>query len=793
MKTAVRASALPTLLASAPNDIHILSLDCFDTLIWRNVNLPVDVFADLSFPGGGIEARSWGEKKARKSQPFINDRHEVTIEEIYEALMPEADQATRTAAIDAELAAEAAHCFAFAPTRDLIVDAKRRGMQVIIVSDTYLSEPQLRALITAAAGQPVADMIDRIFCSCEYGVSKSGGLFTHVLADLGVSPSTILHIGDNQMADAVAPAKLGVHTVHLEQFDAVAEQRLRLEAVAATILDPNVRSSVPALQPHRAQISLRETEDAVDTLGHDVLGPIMHSFALWIRDEADAMAKATGRRVKPLFLLRDGYLPAQAFSAACPDWADRVASVEISRFTATAASFTDAAAIERYLAPEIDTAQFATFAKQLLFTRDETAKLCRGATRRGFLKAVLEPANVRKIVKRSADFAKRLFAHLESHGVERGDAVMLVDLGYNGSVQNAVEAVLRAGMDLEVSGRYLLLRETFLSGLDKRGFMDTRHHDSKALHALSESIAILEQFCTLSQGSVVDYKANGWPVRSTVGVKGAQSANRDRAQQACIDFVRGVGTGIVKPPLSDDSECRRRMAGASLARLLFLPIESEVALLETFHHDVNLGTRDMVGFIDTAAATEGLRRRGLFYAKNAMRAYLPGELQRHGLPLNLSIFSSRRFGLDLRKADFDVGAMKLPVFLINQSGDAFVEIDAFPTSEGYFQAMIPIADGKYTVGIPLGQKFEWVQVEEASFHYVDDYMKPRPIEGAITAAPMFDAMEEVSTGLYHCPSEASFMLVPPPIAAAGRNLMLSVVLRPVVARTQDAPSIRKAA
>ncbi len=35
-------------------------------------------------------------------------------------------------------------------------------------------------------------------------------------------------------------------------------------------------------------------------------------------------------------------------------------------------------------------------------------------------------------------------------------------------------------------------------------------------------------------------------------------------------------------------------------------------------------------------------------------------VRQHGLPINLSIFASRRFGLDLRKPDFDVGAIKLP-------------------------------------------------------------------------------------------------------------------------------------
>lgn len=793
MKTAVRAAAIPHLLADVPPEIRILSLDCFDTLIWRNVNAPADVFADLPFAGGGIEARSWAELRARKTIPFIHGRAEVTIDEIYSTLMPSADPAARAAAIEAELRAEDRHCFAFAPTRDLILDAKRRGFQVIVVSDTYLSQSHLRALISAAGGADLAAMIDRIFCSCEYGVSKAGGLFTHVLADLGVSPATIVHLGDNRVADFEAPGKLGISAVHFQQFDAAAEQRLRLEAVAATLLDPVTRVDVPALQPHRAQIALRENDDPVFTLGHDVLGPIMHGFALWLREEIKMLEAQHGCAPKLLFLLRDGHLPWRVFVETFPDLADHATAVEVSRFSATAAGFTDAAAIERYLAPEIDTGQFATFAKQLLFSRDEAAKLCRNMTKRGFLSAMREEGNVRKVTRRSAEYRQRLFAHLRDNGVVDGDIVMLVDLGYNGSVQNAVEGVLQDEMGLIVTGRYLLLRETYLSGLDKRGYFDTSNHDSKALHALSESIAIVEQLSTLAQGSVVDYKSDGTPIRSAPGVKGAQSAVRDVVQDACIAYVRSVGSGIVRTPHSDEAQCRRRLAGASLARLLFLPIESEVALLETFHHDVNLGTKDVIRFVDTTAAADGLRRRGLFYVKNAMRAYLPGELQRHGLPLNLSIYSTRRFALDLRKSDFDVGAIQMPVLLMDKSSHAEIAVDAFPTSEGFYQALIPVGAGRFTVGVQFGRLFDWVQIEEASFHHVDDFMKPRDKEGGMAATCLFDAMDEAAPGLYQAREPSGFMLVNPPIVEKTHALMLSIVFRPIVKRPAAAVSALKAA
>jgi FMN phosphatase YigB (HAD superfamily) len=784
IKTAIRADGLPTLLADAPPGVAYLSLDCFDTLIWRAVHSPADVFTELPLPGGAMNPRVSAEIKARRLAPHVHDRYEVTLDEIHAELLPDNAAAGRADMLQAELDAEARHCYAFAPTRDLIADAKRRGLQVIIVSDTYLTEARLRRLIEQAAGPEVLAMIDRVFCSCDYGVSKTGGLFKHVLATLDVAPEAIFHVGDNPMADQEAPSKLGINSVHLHQFDAEAEQRLRLEAAAASLIDPLSGVSVPVVQLHRPQLSLRTNSDPAFTLGHDVLGPLMHGFARWIRDEAAAMEAAVGKPVKLLFLLRDGHLPAQAFAALFPDMADRIAAVEISRFTATAASFTDKAAIERYLTPNLlpGARSVALFARQMLLDKQEWLKLAQGTSNRDFGKKIALPSNTRKIVTRSRKFADRMFAHLRHHGIADGDAVMMIDLGYNGSVQNVVEPVLRAGMNLDVAGRYLLLREIQQSGLDKKGFFDVRHYDFKALFALSEDISIVEQLCTIAQGSVVDYKPDGTPIRSEHNLKGAQSDCRDAAQHGCLAFLRAAGTAVVRPPVADDEEGRRRTAMGTLARLLFLPLASEVALLQHFHHDVNMGTGDLIQMVDVDAASEGLRRRGLFYIKNAKRIYLPGELQRHGLPLNLSILSSRRFGLDLRKSDFDVGAMQIPITLLDGNGNTTTKIEAHPTADGYYQALIPIGDARFHVGLRLGRLYDYVQVEEVAFQRVNEFMSRIHSEQMIPAAPICDKMEEVAPGLYRLDAPEAFMLVPPPAEGSDKPLVLSFVFRPVVTR-----------
>lgn len=795
MTMTVRGSALATLLDQAPEGVRVLSLDCFDTLLWRNVQAPQDVFADLALEGGAVWPRMRAESRARRAAA-LEGVGEVTIAQIYRDMWPGAGDERIDQAIAAELAAEARHCFGFAPTVDLIRAAKQRGLQVIVVSDTYLSQDQLRTLIARAAGQDVADLIDRIFCSCEHGVGKAGGLFEHVLTDLRVPGNTILHVGDNKAADVEGPEPFGVWCAHFAQFDHECDQRLRLEAAAASLIDGDVRASTPVYQPHRPQLALRDEDEPVRALGHDVLGPLMHAFALWVKCEADEMAARLGKPVKLLFMLRDGYLPQLVYEAAFGT-EPRTHSAEISRFTARRASFTDKAGIRTFLQDQKEHGRIEYLSRQLLLSQVEGVKLAGGRTsgataQAAFAKAVLEPRNVAKIVERSKQFGDRMIAHLKRAGIEQGDAVMLVDLGYNGTVQNMIEPVLAERMGITLAGRYLLLREEYFSGLDKRGLIDQRHYDNRVVHSLCSPIAVVEQLCTVAQGSVVDYAPDGAPRRKESDVKGAQNDLRDHIQEGCVAFAREADRGFVRAPASDDADCRRRMAGAILARLLFMPTAAEVEIFGRFHHDVNLGTSDLVQMMDVEGSSAGLRRKGLSYLNDTQRIYLPGELQPHGLPLNLALFSVHRFGLDLRSSDFRVGEIKLPVFLADNRGQTAIQAAAHLTHDGYYLATIPVGPGRFAAGIQIGALCEWIQIDEVGFYPVKNFIAKRGELAAtmIPAEVVHDGMEEQAPGLFRC-EPGALLLAPPAKGIDKAPHLLSIVFRPLVWR--EANEIRKAA
>ncbi|EZP48670.1 HAD family hydrolase [Sphingomonas sp. RIT328] len=784
--TTVRPAALATLLADVPETIRVLSLDCFDTLLWRNVHQPVDIFTDLPLPGG-LEARMLSEEAARQRALLMRQRKDVTLDDIYRQLLPKSQAEEHDAMIEAEMAAEARHGFIFGPTRDLIVDAKRRGLTVIIVSDTYLTETRLRWLIEQLAGPDLLTMIDHVFCSCDYGMGKSGGLFKPVIAALGVPADTILHVGDNPHSDKRAATEAGMHSAHLIQFDEVADDRLRLESCAAMVLDPSLRARRILLQAHRPQIALRAQNEPHFALGHDVLGPILHGFAVWLRDTAAAVERDTGKPAKLLFLMRDGYMPHRVFKTLFPEWRDRCASAEISRFVATAASFVDADAIEDYLVLSVPARNIQrpgdnrALTKQLLFTEAERDRLADIVDPRVFVRKMMLPANRDKIIKRSASMAERLRAHLRTKGVTDGDAIIFIDLGYNGTVQNAIEPMLTRTMKLDVFGRYFLLVETLLSGLNKEGLFDLSHFDTAMLRALYDNISLVEQMCTVSRGSVIDFKPNGTPIYADITLDSDQNARRDKIQDGCLAYMATLDTATVRPAASTDVEAWRRTLTGTLGRLLFLPNADEVAIFGKFRLDVNMGTKEHVPMLDIAAAEDGLRRRGLGYLSTAGRIFLEAELRGQGIFTGLGMMTKSRHLLDLRQTDFTAGETPLPVVLLDGGEPIHDTVKAYPTAGGFFRAVVPIGPRRYSVGVQFGHICSVVQVVETAFQRVDDMLAVYERARMIAATPVTNAMTEIAATVYTAQGREAFMLLPAPAAKAGfdGNLVLSIVFRPI--------------
>ncbi|RYD96120.1 MAG: hydrolase, partial [Sphingomonadales bacterium] len=372
--------------------------------------------------------------------------------------------------------------------------------------------------------------------------------------------------------------------------------------------------------------------------------------------------------------------------------------------------------------------------------------------------------------------------HVRGAGLEDGDMAMLVDLGYHGTVQDRIEPLLMARMNVAVAGRYMLLLEAERSGADKKGYFDKRHYGREALTALGSSIAVIEQICTQATGSVTDYRPDGTTIHEKPGEKGAQSATRDAIQAAAIAYGEAA-TAMGRTALSDDDACRRRNAAAILARFMYLPSAEEVGVIGDFTHDANLGSSSHLRMLDASGSTRGLRRRGMHYVQSTARMFLPGEMQDQGLALNLALFGIVRGGLDVREGDFLAGGIKLPVIMANAREDCLVELDAYPTHDGYYRLTVP-ARADLTVAVLLGGLYEAVQIEDVSFQPL---LGPSEDKGGFSVTPDISApyvqegMEAIAGDLFRC-GEGAALLVPALPAVGDDGYKLCIAFRPVVRR-----------
>jgi FMN phosphatase YigB (HAD superfamily) len=802
-------AGLDRMLDEHGNNRGVLSLDCFDTLVWREVMAPTDAFYRLAeyptFQRLGLTARARisGESAARSARQLREAKHEVSLAEIYRHTAPAATAEEIDQLVADELALEKEICFGFTPMLSLVRRAKAAGKRVIIVSDTYFDEQQLRELIAAALGVATLDgLIDQVFCSSRFGVSKFNGLFADILRQLNVDAGDIMHVGDNVAADVAGALKCGIRGVHFAAFSEPIEEVIRLHAAAASVLMPQIRSERPLPSLCNALWAQHAAPlDAAQRIGHTMLGPVILGYMHWVADRAKELQRQ-GKRPHLVFLLRDGWFPHRVYDrllAADQRLADIPHSeAELSRFSGYAASFTDIEQVNEYLSFIGATDRYDALAKQLLLPSKAANALVREATSRPdgwrtFVKRVREQQNLRQILASSAAFRRRMMNYLsKTVGVQRGETVIFVDLGYSGTVQSKVQQAMEQDLGVAVQGAYLLLRDVHTALADKTGWLDRRGMDVRSVQALVNHIAMLEQLCTCDLQSVVDYSDDGKPVRRTGGLSNRQDALRDRIQAAALEFVdlalqAKQLAGWARP------ETVRDTGAALLGRFLFLPSREEVAVLNDFHHDVNLGTKDLLRLFDPEKATIGLRRRGLMYLNGSKRQTLPMELRPHGIHLPLTLLSQERFGLDLRARDFGETAQVLPVMVSRGTQLSIEEVPLHTTHDGYLMAAIGVGDCEADLGLMFGKRWSWVQIERVSLVPVDKVMdNPDDTDGvSLMQALTMENVELRGTSLIESPDDSGFVFVrvtSKKVTRAGFRQACVVCFRPLEDRRHEVPA-----
>lgn len=176
----------------------VISFDIFDTLIFRPVALPTDVFYMMGESLDLLDfknVRVWAEWDVRMKCRQKNGHTEVSLQDIWENLEEDtglnAEEGMRL-----ECETEEKLCYANPYMLQVWKRLQELEKRMIIVSDMYLPRSCIERILQKA-GYTGAE---RIYISNEYGENKAGGdLFHRVIRDF--SGARIVHIGDNPHSD----------------------------------------------------------------------------------------------------------------------------------------------------------------------------------------------------------------------------------------------------------------------------------------------------------------------------------------------------------------------------------------------------------------------------------------------------------------------------------------------------------------------------------------------------------------------------------------------------------------
>jgi FMN phosphatase YigB (HAD superfamily) len=629
--TDARLGRAHELLASDAFDV--LSLDVFDTILWRKVPEPADAFLllalrlmdtgalarDLDSAGFALLRRR-AEALARGRREQSGRGVEVTLQEIWAAVPAVAlRDATKDEAMAHEVELERSLLVPDLDVLNLMLAAQERGKRVVGVSDTYFSERQLKSFLGVA---PLGSVkLERVFASSARRVGKGSGLWRIVLDELRVKPKRVLHVGDNHEADVVVPGSLGIGTVYFERRP---EQLLR-------VIDREDRLAVAPLSPHHGDYGLtalrskvlqrtecRDQPPALRGLwgfGAASLGPPLTGFAEWVH------AHAREEGVSKVFcLMREGELFARLVNGAAtylnspvtaePIWLSRQLLARASIYDGTTEELTSL-----FLRVRMPTV--AELCGTLgLEAADVPGFTARGDTRldqphlpEELLDTISGTPDLRsRVVDHSTETRARIVRYVESLRPAGESRIVLVDLGWGGTIQWLLDDLLaRVGHGLETVGLYLMTdaraADRMLEGVRLHGFLASAGHPERPVEAFRRSPEILEQICMPNHGSQVGLTAELEPVLSDDDTPVLQATERETVQRGIFAFQREWARYRTAAPTSLVAfhEWGQDRLRSILVRAVTAPTSEEARLFAGWLHDENFGSTGSAAMVPSTS------------------------------------------------------------------------------------------------------------------------------------------------------------------------------------------------
>jgi FMN phosphatase YigB (HAD superfamily) len=540
----------------------------------------------------------------------------VSIETIYDNFAVRAlnlPVSIRPDLIEAELAAEKDLAVLNPTALALIEQARAAGKKIGVVAESHWSPDQIRAILKAAAPRLSFDFI---YSSASPEVLESLSLFKSYLAGEGLKPAQAVHIGVD-LDTVVQPVK-GLAVGFLPAGADPREGEDQREIVAAKLLasfdrgfswrlDGGFRllrdAALAEIRPRTPHLQVAAS----------VIGPVMAGFQRHIEHRV-AELSTPGRKVRLLFLARDGYLPLRFWNAAGGSEADYV---EINRRIAMVAGSGAGGGTETvqgllgtmdFVKPQSieDFFKITLNKKTRDFFERYPNRLCPGADFAANMTRLLGKKQLDKV---SDGLRASLMNYLEIKlgSLDGVTDIILADIGYTGNIQRGLRRVLDVeGRAIALHGLYLMPHgEAFidLPGEDTvSGYFDDTVMTPQVKRAVMRDAPLIEEFCCAPVGSAKGYDNAGKEIREPeVRLPEEISFCLEMQDEAIrwFDAYRAQVKRFGFDPMADFATYRAWSA-AILARFVMMPTPLECQTFGPLLHDVSLGSRGLIATITTA-------------------------------------------------------------------------------------------------------------------------------------------------------------------------------------------------
>ncbi len=629
------------------NEVQVVSCDIFDTLLFRTCAEPEDVFewtGERALAAGLLAHGMTGPqfrllRREAMRRAYAESVSEPTLEEIYQRMPPALVNREAVANIEREVEAEL--CFLNPSVASFLLEARRRGLHIALVSDMYLGRKTVRDLLETSGFD--LSMVDVILVSVdEHAFKASGELYDRLRSHFTQVPAhSILHVGDNSSSDVTEAERKG----------------LRAQLYSGATFDPHSFVQWESLQHGSILSGLRslrslvqqlagpgDSEDSVhDRIGGAVFGPFFTLFAEWAvdlaeREQADVIAPLMREAVTLGPLLRRAVEARGLNLPVAPLYVSREALFLASRNglgPEDLESFFERPGFRlgdlfRCLRVESPPPHLASFSDELLVEARQVEIPGHGNLREAVWDWLTSVPVQQHLQEESARRRAQFSLYLrETLGDSR--RVFTVDVGFYGHIQEAIDRIFHLqGRSSPFVHCLAFTRENLgdllCNGIRLHSFCEPDTRGETRVATIHRSAPVLEQCLMGREGSTVGYAISPdghgvVPHTLPNPIPEKELAWKEHVQRGircfqelwiCAQSTKRSAGGAWRPD--------RQQLLLSLYRLIDFPTPEEAHALGRLHNDTNFGSSEVVPLCPEEIIEQARRVRAVDFVQKYLRS-----------------------------------------------------------------------------------------------------------------------------------------------------------------------------